>query len=717
VAAGPHLVTGGEVPPTGKKALSRELADFLIEFSIALHKHAMYPEGHPSLIPAAGAVAQRAGLLLDKRERLSLGVARQQLVIEGIATDPKHPVLRDLAGRMHRHHVGAVTFYRGVDFPEITELLHAMSVEPETEEQALGLSERDLSSTWPHLRLHRLAYGQLELVDLDEPREDEEAQEGSASRSAELWVGLARAALAIQEADAELPTTEPAEVARAIEKHKGGAAYDQVIVGYLLQIAEELKAAGGADAMALRRRVSKLVGSLDPDTLERLVDMGGDFTQRKKFVLDATHGMAVDAVMDVVQAAATTSSKTVSHSLVRLLSKLASHAEHGASGVRPHADRALREQVRQLITTWELEDPNPSEYGAALERLSKTGPLFAVASLPAEHAEPLRMLQMCLEIDGTGYQLDRAVDTLLADDRIGHLLDLLEEAQDRGNAVDAIWRRVATVEQLEAVLDREPVDQSVLERLVPRMGLAAGPPMLDALARAESQATRRRLLSLLAGLGPGRRSSHSFPNCPRGFRPLSSAAIPSRVSGANHSGCNSESRRSALTRSVRRSPIPTNVCFGSASAQCRSTVLPPRSPFSLRAPTIEILPQTCASWPSERSERCARPSRSKRCSAWPSAAGRCSAGCGSRPSRRSSSRRSPHSVAAGKPMPGRRPCFAAHKGRATTRSAPPPAPRQHDERSRPLSERDRAGARQAAPLRRETPGPTTRHRRGVSGAL
>jgi len=39
-------------PPPQKAALSRELGDFLIELSIALHEHAMYPEGHPSLAPA-----------------------------------------------------------------------------------------------------------------------------------------------------------------------------------------------------------------------------------------------------------------------------------------------------------------------------------------------------------------------------------------------------------------------------------------------------------------------------------------------------------------------------------------------------------------------------------------------------------------------------------------------------------------------------------------
>src|SRR5438874_7789962 len=76
--------------PSGERAtLSRDLADFLIELSIALHKHAMYPEGHPSLAPAAAGVTRRAGLLLEDRATLSLGVARQQLVIEGVATDRK----------------------------------------------------------------------------------------------------------------------------------------------------------------------------------------------------------------------------------------------------------------------------------------------------------------------------------------------------------------------------------------------------------------------------------------------------------------------------------------------------------------------------------------------------------------------------------------------------------------------------------------------------
>jgi hypothetical protein len=69
-------VAGSPPVPPEHAALSRDLADFLIEVSIALHKHAMYPEGHPLLGPAAATVARRAELLLLDRPSLSLGVAR-----------------------------------------------------------------------------------------------------------------------------------------------------------------------------------------------------------------------------------------------------------------------------------------------------------------------------------------------------------------------------------------------------------------------------------------------------------------------------------------------------------------------------------------------------------------------------------------------------------------------------------------------------------------
>jgi hypothetical protein len=76
-----RLTTVGE-----SAALSRELADFLIEFSIGLHKNAIYPPGHPLLENTTAELSRRLGVLLRERQALSLGVARDQLIIEGVAT-------------------------------------------------------------------------------------------------------------------------------------------------------------------------------------------------------------------------------------------------------------------------------------------------------------------------------------------------------------------------------------------------------------------------------------------------------------------------------------------------------------------------------------------------------------------------------------------------------------------------------------------------------
>ena len=188
--------------PGGERAtLSRDLADFLIELSIALHKHAMYPEGHPSLSPAAAGVTRRAALLLEDRATVSLGVARNQLVIEGVATDPKHPVLRELAGRLHRHHLGAITFRRGVEEGEVADALRTLAVEAERTGQPLGLGPRERLAAWPHVQLHALTYERLELTD-EAGRSP--AGEGDA-RAAQLWVGLARAALATAPEDTRPP--------------------------------------------------------------------------------------------------------------------------------------------------------------------------------------------------------------------------------------------------------------------------------------------------------------------------------------------------------------------------------------------------------------------------------------------------------------------------------------------------------------------------------
>src|SRR5512140_655132 len=211
----PRPPAGAHIPPVMSRpttagdsaALSRELSDFLIEFSIGLHKNAIYPTGHPLRDAAADLIIRRLDTLLKDRTTLSLGVARHQLIIEGVATEEGNPVLRDLALRLHRHHLGAVKFSQGVTADEISDVLATVAVEAGRRARPLGLEDDEILAQWPHVRLYPLTFEQLQLLEEEDKTGDEEGKaemRGSRSRAAQLWIGLARAALASEVDDAKL---------------------------------------------------------------------------------------------------------------------------------------------------------------------------------------------------------------------------------------------------------------------------------------------------------------------------------------------------------------------------------------------------------------------------------------------------------------------------------------------------------------------------------
>ena len=482
----------GAVPVAG---LSRALTDFLVELSIGLHKNAIYPTGHPMLAGATGGISASLSALLSERPSLSLGVAREQIIIEGVATEESNPVLRDLAQRLHRHHLGAIRFERGATADEVADVLGELAVDAGRRTRPLGLEGPEVLQRWPHVRLLPMTFGQLELLgeEADAAEKADKAEMRTDGRSAQLWIGLARASLASSSGEANAgnadrtarldtaETTDPRAVAQAIDSHQADPGYDQVVVGYLLQIAEQIKGKGDRESAALQKRLSNLVATLQPATLERLLAMGGDGGQRRRFVSDAAQAMAADAVIELVRSAANSSGQNISTSMVRMLSKLAAHAGDGTSGVRPQADRALRDQVQQLLEDWNLEDPNPDGYRVALDKMAHEPVIEtsrgAVKGLPCE---PERMLQIGIEIGTLGAPVWRALDELSSRADLTPTLDLLDAAPP-GPVRDALIDHIMVADRLSQQLDRTPVNLGVIQRMVATMKLAAVEPLLDAL--------------------------------------------------------------------------------------------------------------------------------------------------------------------------------------------------------------------------------------------
>jgi hypothetical protein len=496
VVASPH-------PSAEERAvLHRDLAHLLTNLSIALHRHAMYPPGHPSLVPVLETLARRLHSLLGDRPRVAVGVARDQLVIEGVASDPRHPLLRGLAERLHRHHLAVLEFERGLTTDELLAVVEALSTDPEHGDGPLGSRVRAHNEKWPHVGMHPLSVEGLSIVRDDGTGHGPIGRDDAAARCTQLWIGLANAALERARGDTESEGLlgEPAVVARAIDEHQRVEAYDQVVVGYLLQIAEELRASKGQDAEELRRRTAQLMGALHPETLRRLLDMGGDALQRRRFVADVATGMAASAVVDVVEAAAAAAHETLSSGLLRLLSKLAAHAELGAERVRPLADTELREQVQRLIGGWELADPHPDDYRAALEHLAHTVPVDLEPTPDDEIGLALRVVQMSLEVEEDSPSLGRAVETLVVAGRVAPLLDVLR-GPDAGSFATRLVGRLSSARTVRALLDRPKPDFAGLGALLPLLGPQAFVPVFETLTESDDRQHRRAAFDLLRRAG------------------------------------------------------------------------------------------------------------------------------------------------------------------------------------------------------------------------
>ncbi|NNK48940.1 MAG: hypothetical protein HKP01_08720 [Gemmatimonadetes bacterium] len=478
-----------------RASLSGELADLLIDLSAAFQKHSMYPAGHPALGPALRKVVVRLSSLLSLRGDLVIAVARDQLIIEGVATDREHPLLRGLAERMYRHELGLVTITAGVSEQEIAEILALLAQEPERTGRPLGQEPGEVLNSRPHVHLHPLGFKRLQL------REHGGSSAAETAPCSHLWIMLADAALSGEGTDSP-SSLDPGVVAQAIDRKAGDKAYDEVVSGYLLAVMREVSHTDRVDSSDLSDRVSDLIARLEPGTLGRLLrSMAGNPSQRKDLLLKASESLSSEAVVELLEASTDRQTKDVSDSMMRVLTKLARHAESGDPASRQESASAVREHVRRMVSEWQLENPNAEDYDEALQRMAVGAPIVRLDTEASSAFNPERVAQMCLEMDVPGESLQRALHELIMADSVGTIISLLDEAPADTGVVGEMWTALAKPETVQRLAAHDPPNFESIDRLLSVMGVDAAEPLLEALAGSLSRSIRWKFIERLQAIG------------------------------------------------------------------------------------------------------------------------------------------------------------------------------------------------------------------------
>jgi hypothetical protein len=474
---------------TPSPPLGRADAEFLTALSGAFQRAQMYPGGHPILDRAVDQAIRRAEPLLAERPAAIFAVGPTQLFVGDTASDPEHPLLRELATRLFRRNVGAIRVARGVTGAELLDLLNGLSPD----------HPKLLDLATPHLEIEPLDYTGLALDPGDGGPGPTSQEEGVAA----IWTGLAHAMIEGRGSGAVdyLPQTGE-ELARQFEALPQCAGSDAAIAGHLQAAVAVCRDRQTPHSTALRRQVTQLLDELRPDTLERLLTAAGG-QLNAPLAIGLVDVSSASLALDLLHAASRVEGRALSPALLRLLGKLAAHAETGPSVSRQLADRQLQETLREVITGWNgTADPDEevAEDNGLLEHLP--APLVPdLDPTEAYRSDPLRILTMELDMGELTGAARRAVRTLVARGRVGPLVRLLDEVEPSNPQAAEMRHLVVTTDAVAALLAARPLDVDSLERLAPEVGVPAIPLLLDALASAEERNVRRRLLELVARFG------------------------------------------------------------------------------------------------------------------------------------------------------------------------------------------------------------------------
>jgi hypothetical protein len=469
--------------------LRREDAEFLTALAGAFLRAQMYPGGHPTLDRAVEHVLEKAEPLLASETAVSFAVGPTQLFVGDTASEPEQPFHRELASRLFRRNIGTIRIARGVTVTEIVAMLQRLIVErPES-----------LDGATPHLQVEPLRYEGLTL----ESGPGVSSLEGFEDSRTAIWSELARATLGpARGGDATSPVPSGVDLAHELDALPPNEERDAAIAGRLQEAAAACRNRESPETTLLRREITQLLRELRPETLDRLLSVGGRGLN-SRLALDLAQVSSAPLAIELLHAAARVEGRPISSSLVRLLGKLAAHAENAPSPLRNLALEQLHSSLRNLIEGW--TQPRSAEQDASEESrsvLDLPPPLVPdLDPTEAYRSDPLRLLTMELDMGEVAAPGRRAAQALVARGRIRPLVQLLDEMGPEDPLAAQVRPLVATTDAVMALLVARPLDLETLDRLAPEVGVAAIPLLLDALATAEERSVRRPLLDLLVRFG------------------------------------------------------------------------------------------------------------------------------------------------------------------------------------------------------------------------
>ncbi len=526
------------------------LSKVVFALNIARHHIATYPSEHPVIATSLDKFLSQLWELLEFREELTIGVARDTLLVGTGILERKNAVYRDLAEKLFAADIAGLTFHRALESSELLVFLSALSKKPEELRAAGGISRLLEAAGVRHLRVRELDYSPFVATDIAAFAGPEE---GCGEEPANLiWVSFIDGLVANRfDGEGNAPAgelqLEPEHLARLLnlrEKRGGGqdlvGDYDTTITEYLKQLDRE-----EVNSLARRESFGKLatfIQRLDPKVRRQF--LGSTFrslADHQNLADEVLCNLSGELLLDWLDEIEDPQ-LSVPPLIVNLLGKLAGHAgnasaERRVATRRTFDEEELKHRLRSLFGEDRSAEFLSADYKALLQTALATDTDTGLDSALTEelletldgHVLETRLCSVILEIVDVDPLCDDA-DVLLTN--LVDLINYFRETSDFEALLathERLSRHFDESEPFSVPLAREALAtyqnpefiaailQAIqlwgkekfgeIRRLIRQVGDPFVEPLLEALADEESMPLRQFYLSVLAELGPAARDA------------------------------------------------------------------------------------------------------------------------------------------------------------------------------------------------------------------
>lgn len=232
IKADPQGGKGDRIPLDAKL-----LGEAVIELNISRRSVSLYPKEHPITREALNRAYQFLQKLFELRPEITLGIAKDSLIVDEYTLDRKNPVFKEFSVSLHERGIASVTFLSGLSIDELY-IFHELITREEFQGQAIieAATKRGLR----HIILSPLDISKLQFL-------EGHLREGdTGTRILEDYVsGLLEGRLADSDAEGVILMSPPDEIAEILNENltedTPEETYERVITTYLRKKGERIR--------------------------------------------------------------------------------------------------------------------------------------------------------------------------------------------------------------------------------------------------------------------------------------------------------------------------------------------------------------------------------------------------------------------------------------------------------------------------------------------